>query len=378
MPDVSPTTQYRLVETGDGRWKLSFDGPVDVSSATPLIESLPPALQRKHPRHLTVSLGGVTHFDDFGALLLFHVRHTVDENGGEFQLADVPSQVGEILTMVNFVGHKKCLAPSRNRPLNVIVRLGAAILDEIQDFRFTFSFLGDLILSLGRILHQPRTLRWSDCVDHMETTGVDAVPIVGMISFLVGLIMAFMAAVQLRQFGADIYVAALVALSVVPEMGPIMTAIVVAGRSGSAYAAEISTMQISEEIDALQTMGFDPVHFLVLPRVTAALLMVPLLSLFANLFALAGGMLVSVAMLDITAGGYVSKTIESLSLADLLWGLFKSAIFAFLISWVSCLRGFQARGGAAAVGRAATSAVVSSIFLIILFDSLFAVVRNYW
>jgi len=378
MPDVSPTTQYRLVETDNGRWTLSLNGPIDVSSATQFIETIPPALRRNHPCHLTVSLGGVTHFDDFGALLLFHIRHTVDETGGKFQLADVPSQVSEILAMVNFVGHKKCLAPARNRPLNIIVRLGAAIIDEIQNFRFTFSFLGDLILSLGRLLRRPRVMRWADCVDHMETTGVDAVPIVGMISFLVGLIMAFMAAVQLRQFGADIYVAALVALSVVPEMGPIMTAIVVAGRSGSAYAAEISTMQISEEIDALQTMGFDPVHFLVLPRVTAALLMVPLLSLFANLFALAGGMLVSVTMLDITAGGYVAKTVESLSLADLLWGLSKSAVFAFLISWVSCLRGFQARGGASAVGRAATSAVVSSIFLIILFDAIFAVVRNYW
>jgi len=378
MPDVSPTPQYRLRETRNGRWKLSLNGPIDVSSSAQLIETLPPALQRSHPHHLTVALGDVTHFDDFGALLLFHLKQAISETGAEFQLEDVPPQVGEILTMVNFSGHRKCLAPVRNRPLNIVVRMGAAVIKEVQDFRFIFSFLGDLILSLGRILVRPRTLRWGVCLDHMETTGVDAVPIVGMISFLVGLIMAFMAAVQLRQFGADIYVAALVALSIVPEMGPIMTAIVVAGRSGSAYAAEISTMKISEEIDALQTMGFDPVHFLVLPRVTAALLMVPLLSLFADLFALAGGMLVSVTMLDITAGGYISKTIESLSLADLLWGLVKSFVFAFLISWVSCLRGFQARGGASAVGRAATSAVVSSIFLIILFDSIFAVVRNYW
>ena len=378
MPDDATTADYRLEQCGGDRWRLSLSGPVDVFSAARLIETLPPALRRRPLRHLTVALGGVTHFDDFGALLLFHLKHSVSEGGGEFQLEDIPPRVGEILAMVNFSGHRKCTPPVINRPLNIITRLGSAVIEEIQNFRFTFSFLGDVILSLGRMLVHPRTLRWSECVDHMETTGVDAVPIVGMISFLVGLIMAFMAAVQLRQFGADIYVAALVALSIVPEMGPIMTAIIVAGRSGSAYASEISTMQISEEIDALQTMGFDPVRFLVLPRVTAAVLMVPLLSLFADLFALAGGLLVSVTMLDITVGGYISKTIEALSLADLLWGLFKSAIFAFLISWVSCLRGFQSRGGASAVGRAATSAVVASIFLIILFDSIFAVVRNYW
>ncbi len=378
MPDHSATPDVRLEEEGRGRWKLTLSGPVDVSSSARLIEKLPEALRRRPPRLLTVVLGDVTQFDDFGALLLFHLKFTVSENGGRFQLADVPARVAEILEMVNFSGHRKCTPPARNRPLNILVRLGTSIIEEVGDFRFTFAFLGDVILALGRVVLHPRSLRWGDCVDHMETTGVDAVPIVGMISLLVGLIMAFMAAVQLRQFGADIYVAALVALSIVPEMGPIMTAIIVAGRSGSAYASEISTMKISEEIDALQTMGFDPVRFLVLPRVIAAVLMVPLLSLFADLFALAGGLLVSVIMLDITVSGYIAKTIAALSLADLLWGLFKSAIFAFLISWVSCLRGFQARGGASAVGRAATSAVVASIFLIILFDSIFAVVRNYW
>ncbi len=378
MPDHPVTPDARLEEEGRGRWKLTLSGPVDVSSCTRLIERLPEDLRRRSPRLLTVALGDVTRFDDFGALLLFHLKHAVSETGGRFELVDVPSQAAEILEMVNFSGHRKCTPPARNRPLGILVRLGAVVIGEIGDFRFMLAFLGDVILSLGRVVLHPGTLRWGECVDHMETTGVDAVPIVGMISLLVGLIMAFMAAVQLRQFGADIYVAALVALSIVPEMGPIMTAIIVAGRSGSAYASEISTMKISEEIDALQTMGFDPVRFLVLPRVAAAVLMVPLLSLFADLFALAGGLLVSVTMLDVTIGGYIAKTIAALSLADLLWGLFKSAIFAFLISWVSCLRGFQARGGASAVGRAATSAVVASIFLIILFDAVFAVVRNYW
>ncbi|MEZ4548941.1 MAG: ABC transporter permease [Desulfobacterales bacterium] len=225
---------------------------------------------------------------------------------------------------------------------------------------------------------KPKSLRTHDIVRYMKTTGVDALPVVGLISFLIGLIMAFMSSLQLKQFGANIYVASLVALSMVSELGPIMTAIIVSGRSGSAYAAEISTMKISEEIDALITMGFDPVLFLAIPRMIAAVIVIPLLTMFANLFAIAGGLLIGVTMLDLSAGSYITQTINSLNLFELNWGLSKSFVFAILISGVGCLRGFQAKGGASAVGHAATSAVVTSIFLIVLFDSIFAVVRSYW
>jgi phospholipid/cholesterol/gamma-HCH transport system permease protein len=201
---------------------------------------------------------------------------------------------------------------------------------------------------------------------------------VGLISFLLGLIMAFMSSVQLRQFGANIYVASLVSLAMVRELGPIMTAIIVAGRSGSAFAAEIGTMKISEEIDALFTMGFDPTRFLVVPKMVATVIVVPFLTLFSNLCAIAGGLVVGVTMLDLTANAYITQTTKTLSLFDFFWGLFKSGVFAFLITSVGCLRGFQVSGGAASVGRATTSAVVTSIFLIILSDSVFAVILRYW
>ena len=207
---------------------------------------------------------------------------------------------------------------------------------------------------------------------------MDALPIVALISFLLGLIMAFMSSVQLKQFGANIYVASLVALSMTRELGPIMTAIIVAGRSSSAFAAEIGTMKISEEIDALFTMGIDPHQFLVLPRLIAACMMVPLLVLFSDLFAIAGGLLVGVSMLDLTVDGYLNQTMQTLSLFDVFWGVFKGGIFALLLAWTGCLRGFQVRKGAAGVGLATTSAVVTSIFLIILSDSLLVVVLRYW
>ena len=190
--------------------------------------------------------------------------------------------------------------------------------------------------------------------------------------------MAFMSAVQLAKFGANIYVASLVALAMVRELGPIMTAIVVAGRSGSAFAAEIGTMRVSEEVDALITMGFDPVRFLVLPKLVASALVVPLLALYANAFAIAGGLVVGVFMLDLTPTAYMQQTFRTLALFDVIWGFFKSGLFAILIALVGCHRGFAVRGGAESVGRATTSAVVTSIFLIIFVDSVLAVILRYW
>lgn len=240
------------------------------------------------------------------------------------------------------------------------------------------AFLGTVTVSFLAVLRRPWLLRGQDTVTAMARVGVDAVPIVGLIGFLLGLIMAFMSAVQLAQFGATIYVASLVALAMVRELGPIMTAIVVAGRSGSAFAAEIGTMRVSEEIDALITMGFDPVRFLVLPKLVAAALVVPLLTLYANAFAIAGGLTVGVFMLDLTPTAYMQQTLRTLTLFDILWGFFKSGLFAILIALVGCHRGFAVRGGAESVGKATTSAVVTSIFLIIFVDSVLAVILRYW
>jgi len=211
----------------------------------------------------------------------------------------------------------------------------------------------------------------------MQKTGVDALPVVAMISFLLGLIVAFMSSVQLQLFGANIYVASLVSLAMSRELGPIMTAIIVAGRSGSSFAAEIGTMKISEEVDALFTMGFDPTRYLVLPKILASVIVVPILTLFSDVFAIFGGLVVGVFMLDLTANAYISETIKTLTVFDVFWGVFKSAVFALLISWIGCLRGFQVKGGAASVGHATTSAVVSSIFLIIVSDAIFTVIIRY-
>jgi phospholipid/cholesterol/gamma-HCH transport system permease protein len=313
-----------------------------------------------------------------GLLVLLKLNQVMSPRGVKIRMVSAPGQVKEMLELLCAGDQVYAEAPKKRKPSNIIVHLGEAVIGDLSDPRIAISLLGDALISLATLLIRPGRLRWEDTIKQMQTTGVDALPIVALISLLLGLIMAFMSSIQLRQFGANIYVAALVALAMVSELGPIMTAIIVAGRSGSAYAAEIGTMKISEEIDALRVMGFDPVRFLALPRMVASLVMVPVLTLFSDLFAVAGGLVVGTLMLNLTAGGYISKTLETLTLFDVLWGMFKSVVFAFLVSWVGCLRGFQTRGSASAVGRAATSAVVTSIFLIILFDSIFAVMRSYW
>ena len=369
---------YDIMENEKGKLSLHFKGRMDMENAAAMIMAAEELICRKSPSALTADLRNISYFDDFGALALFEIKHLMAAEKGHFHIVNADAKAKEILSRADFHSNKTYTPLKRKKSFDLFVRLGESLINDASNIRFMISFTGSLILSLIYVCLHPRSLRGEDTLAHMEKTGVDALPVVALISFLLGLIMAFMSSIQFRQFGAGIYVASLVAFAMVSELGPIMTAIVVAGRSGSAFAAEIGTMKISEEIDALSTMGFDPVIFLAVPRLIAALIVVPLLALFSNLFAIAGGLAVGVFMLDLTPGTYIKQTLEALTLTEVMWGMGKSGVFAALIAGIGCLRGFQARGGASAVGEASTSAVVSSIFLIILFDSICAVVRSYW
>ncbi|CAB5105426.1 ABC transporter, permease protein (cluster 9, phospholipid) [Olavius algarvensis associated proteobacterium Delta 3] len=361
----------------DGECRLRLTGRLDVVNVSGIQQEIMAAIDRHRPRRLLLDLCDVTYLDDFGALLISQLRDSVLLRSGTLRLANVPEHVQQMLSLIHFDEGDVCRPTFEKPTSDAVSRLGEATLQLVFNARYLVSFLGSVILSFGYAVVHPRALRWNDTVSLMEKTGVDAVPIVALTSFLLGLVMAFMAALQLRQFGANIYVASLVAIAMVSELGPIMTAIIVAGRSGSAFAAEIGTMRISEEIDALYIMGFRPALFLAVPRILASIVVVPLLTLFSSIFAIAGGLLVGVLMLDLTAAAYLNQTVDSLTLSDFLWGFSKSIVFAAVISWIGCLRGFQVRGGAASVGNAATSAVVSGIFLIIFLDAMFAFIRNY-
>ena len=376
---TGPTSfRYNVSEPAHGELSIHLEGRMDVGNAAAAFRDLRSLMQKKAAPTLTLDLAELAYLDDFGAHVILELQSIINAQRGAFQIVNAAPQVSAVFEQASYDNKKNAAPVKRKKSAHVLERLGEATMIHCDNVRYMIAFIGSVALCFLKVCLNPKSLRVEDTITHMEKTGVDALPIVALVSFLLGLIMAFMSALQLQQFGANIYIASLVALAMVSELGPIMTAIIVAGRSGSAYAAEIGTMKISEEIDALFVMGFNPTHFLAIPRILAALLVVPLLTLFSDLFAIAGGLLIGVTMLDLSMSSYINQTIETLTFFELAWGLAKSAVFAVIVAWTGCLRGFQARGGAAAVGNAATSAVVTSIFLIILFDSIFAVIRSYW
>ena len=372
------TNLYSFSQESPDKLTIHFKDRLDVSNASPLTKEFNTLLRTHKPDSLVIDLDKLIYLDDYGVSVLVGLKKAMGNRRGNFSLANISEQVNEILTMHRFneLGQQPTSVLKTSQ--NFFTNLGSSTFNIGSEIRFMLMFLGDTCFSLLTFLRHPGSLRFNDTVENMKRVGLDALPIVGLISFLLGLIMAFMSSVQLQQFGANIYVASLVSISMTRELGPIMTAIIVAGRSGSSFAAEIGTMKISEEVDALSTMNINPNFFLVLPRMFAAFLVMPVLTLFSDLFAIAGGLLVGVTMLDLTVSGYTNQTINSLTLFDVFWGVFKSGIFALLISWTGCLKGFQVRGGAAGVGKATTSAVVTSIFLIVMSDSLLVVILRYW
>jgi len=373
-----PSYQCVATENDEGGITFHLKGRMDVTNAAPMMKELRTLLEDSPLSSLIVDLEKISYLDDFGALVLVELQQMIASRRGHFSFINASDKVRKTLSPLNLSSLTEPVTLVKKRPPGIFIRLGEATIKNASDLKYMISFMGAVCISFFYVLTHPKSLRTDDTLAYMQKTGVDALPIVGLISFLMGLIMAFMSSIQLRQFGANILVASLVGLAMVRELGPIMTAIIVAGRSGSAYAAEIGTMKISEEIDALFTMGFDPVRFLAIPKIIATVIVVPLLTLFSNIFAITGGLIVGVFMLDLTADAYIAQTLKTLTLFDLLWGFLKSGVFALLVSWTGCLRGFQVSGGAASVGQATTSAVVSGIFLIILSNSIFAVLLQYW
>ncbi len=267
-------------------------------------------------------------------------------------------------------------ARRRTRTRSLVYRLGTWAMGGVEELTGLATFLGEWLLSIGRFFTGRASFRWVDFNRFLQAAGAGALPIVGVISLLVGAVLAFVGAVQLQMFGAQIYVADLVGLGVVREMGAMMTAIIMAGRTGSAYAAQLGTMQVNEEIDALRTMGISPMDFLVLPRTLALILMLPLLCLWSDALGILGGLLVGVSILDITLLEYLQQTKEAITLTDIATGLIKSLIFAVVVSLSGCLRGLQSGRNSAAVGNATTSAMVTAILLIVIWDALTTIIFN--
>jgi len=257
--------------------------------------------------------------------------------------------------------------------LHTVAEIGRAALIVGRDMRVQIAFIGETSAALWFAIKHPHRIRWKDVWYTCEQVGVNALPIVALISFLLGIILAFQSAVPMKQFGAEIFVADLVGLSILRELGPLMTAILLAGRSGAAFAAEIGTMKVNEELNALTTMGLDPVRFLVVTRIVAAVLMMPLLVIFADLIGILGGALTMISF-NIPISAFLHEVDSLVDVKDLLAGLAKAPVFAILIAGIGCLRGLQTQTGASAVGISATRAVVSGIILLVVVDGIYAFV----
>jgi len=238
-------------------------------------------------------------------------------------------------------------------------------------------FFGLCIVAMGKVLMRPWTLDLRATVHHLQNTGLNALPIVGLLAFLVGVVVAFMGALQLRKFSAEIFTVDLVGISLLRELGVLFAAIMVAGRSGSAFTAQIGTMQINEEVDAMRAIGLDPVSILVVPRIVALMIALPLLTIYANLVGLAGGAVISFAVLDISFTVFLEQLSGAIDLTTLMIGLSKAPIFAAAIAIIGCFEGFKVGGSAASVGRRTTTSVVESIFVVILIDAAFAMALSW-
>lgn len=316
---------------------------------------------------------GLAGWDSSLALFLREAKRWAEAHGVAVELHGFPRGVDQILAAMAQVDANPGKAAVRP---DLFTTVGLATLALWQETKELSSLVGECAFSTGRFLKGKAQFRWRDSFAEMQACGLMALPIVSLISFLIGVILAYQGAVQLRQYGADIYVADMVGLAVVREMGPLMVAIVLAGRTGAAFAATIGNMKANEEIDALETLGVSRVDFLVMPRITALCVMMPLLTLYANGLGLLGGMMIAKLILDIPANAYWIETQSWVDLSDLSTGLIKAATFGLLVGVAGCLRGLQAERSAAGVGSAATSAVVTGILLIIVADAIFAVAFN--
>jgi phospholipid/cholesterol/gamma-HCH transport system permease protein len=321
-----------------------------------------------------IELFDVTRLDTGGAWLLVRTERELEAKGVTPTFDGVTPRHAELLRLARSTAEEPLPAmPGAGGLRGLVEHVGRVTLDVCHDAALLLSFFGRICVALGRTLAQPWRLRGTALVRQMELTGIDALPIVGLLSFLIGIVLAFQGADQLRRFGAEIFTVNLLGVSVLRELGVLLTAIIVAGRSGSAFTAQIGAMQVNQEVDALETIGLDPVEVLVLPRLLALVVTLPLLAFFASFMALVGGGLMVVTVLDIPLPQLLRQLSGAVSTTTLWVGMVKAPVFAFLIAMVGCFEGMRVTGSAESVGRLTTTSVVVSIFLVILVDALFSI-----
>ena len=363
---------HRLLD--DGTLVVRFSGDWLLTTELPPLDALLEALSAStRPTGAAIDASGIGDWDTGLVAALVRVHRSAEEHGVAIGESRLPDGARQLLAMAFAVREREgARRESRDKPF--FESVGEKTIEYVGDMRDLLSFTGELVMSLGRLATGRGTYLRSHLAQHIQEAGAEALPIVSLISFLIGMIFAFVGIMQLQNFGAGIYTADLVGIAMVREMAPIMTAIIMAGRTGAAYAAEIGTMKVNEEIDALTTLGIDPIDFLVSPRVIALILMLPLLTLYGSLMGILGGTAVGLTMLDVSLPQYVAQTINAVELNSLFGGLFKSIVYGSLVALAGCQQGMACGDSAMAVGQSTTKAVVMGIVLIIVSASVLTII----
>ncbi len=371
MPEVTANTSAQAILhprgegvllTLTGRWRVTESHP-----------NWAETLGEATPRRVEVAPLDVESWDSSLLLFLVDAARWCRHHQATFDASRLPQSMRSLLDQLSAAEVKETV---EEHATGFAEAVGNASLNLLKATRDIAHFVGECTLSALFLLRQPHKFRWRDCLSEMQQCGAMSLPIVSLVSFLVGVTLAYTAAVILRQFGADIWVADLVGLSMAREMAAVMTGVVLAGRTGAAFAAHLGNMKANEEVDALVTLGVSPVDFLVMPRLVALGLMMPLLALYSMGLGIIGGMVVAQGVLSIPPSAYWIEMLTIVDLSDVLVGEIKAGTFGLIVGFSGCLCGLQADRSAAGVGRAATSAVVTSILLIVIADALYAVVFN--
>jgi phospholipid/cholesterol/gamma-HCH transport system permease protein len=373
MEPAENSKKIDIISQGETRCRIVLGGAWRIRDGLPLVDDV---LDRLGPGSIdTVILegGAIEAWDSSLLGFLLKLTQQLGAEGIRVDLSSLPDGAQGLLALATAVPEREgARRDKRRQPL--LERFGTRALAVLAAARDMVHFLGEASLAFLRLARGKVRFRRADFARAVHDCGPGALPIVSLISVLVGLILAFVGAIQLQMFGAEIYVADLVGLGMAREMGAMMSAVIMAGRTGAAFAAELGTMEVNEEIDALTTLGISPMEFLVLPRLLALMLMMPLLCLYANLMGIAGGAIVGVTVLDINPAAYFLETREAVPLVHFSVGLIKSVVFGVIVALSGCLRGMQCGRSSSAVGAAATSAVVTAIVFIIVSDAMLTVI----
>ncbi len=375
MKSLSEFTVLTVLKR-DNSTVICLAGRLDAQSVASLWSDVIKKIPVNKPDLLTLDLEKVEYLDSAGAMFVCHLKRFASNKGiNKIYFSNLKPEYSNLIEFAGSITQEESLIFLPEK-LTFFETKGKQVSDLLKGTKEFISYIGEIFWALVQSLLHPKTIRWSDTFLIAERSGVDALPIVALISFIVGLVMAFQAAIPMKMFGAELYVSNLIGIAMIRELGPLMTAIVLAGRSSSAFAAEIGTMRINEEIDALTVMGIDPIKFLIVPRIIASVVITPLLTIFSNLVGILGGALVITSM-GYPIIAYYNQIAAFVKWNDFTGGMLKCIVFGLLIAISGCIRGYQTQSGSSAVGISTTRAVVTGIVLIAIFDGMFSITFYY-